>query len=144
MSELGFTGTRQGMTASQGAVVLDYVYNNRPSRVHHGDCKGADADFHNIVRRCDHEIVIVTHPGMNSRGQSPSRAYCEADVERPVRPYLMRDGIIVAECDLLIATPFGYSEQRRSGTWATIRMAKRLGRRFLIVYPDGSTQTLLG
>ena len=38
----------------------------------------------------------------------------------------------------LIAAPGGFVEERRSGTWATIRYARQAGRRIWVVKPDGS------
>jgi Pyruvate/2-oxoacid:ferredoxin oxidoreductase gamma subunit len=141
---VGFTGTRKGMTDEQKAAVANLLSLLHPTEVHHGDCKGADADFNNLVRKkwLSGQFLarIVAHPGMNSKGLSPSRAYCDVDVECMTFPYLSRDMDIVLVCDELIATPAEFKEQRRGGTWATIRMARRSGKPIRIVYPDGNVK----
>lgn len=137
-SKLGFTGSRTGMTLDQAIVVEDLVVGFGPKWVYHGDCKGSDATFHHIVRLAAPKAGIVAHPGMDSRGNSPTRAFCEADQVMSVLPYLERDRIIVEQSDMVIATPNGHKEIRRSGTWATIRMARRARKPLRIVYPDGT------
>ena len=42
---LGFTGTRNGMTAQQKNTVTEIVKMKNPIFVVHGDCEGADTDF---------------------------------------------------------------------------------------------------
>jgi hypothetical protein len=39
---------------------------------------------------------------------------------------------------LLVAAPSGTTELRRSGEWATIRYARKLGRAIWLVFPDGT------
>lgn len=43
---------------------------------------------------------------------------------------------IVRMCTHLIAAPRTLEEERRSGTWATIRYAKRCGRPVMILAPE--------
>jgi hypothetical protein len=38
---------------------------------------------------------------------------------------------------VVIACPFERTEQQRSGTWATVRMARKAGKPLVIVYPQG-------
>lgn len=138
MRTLGFTGTRHGMKVAQEKALRRLVFDYAPDWVGHGDCTGADAEFHGIVRDMAPGAWIVGHPGMDSRGNSPSRAFCEVDSVSPVLPYLARDKIIAEEYDVLFATPDGFVERRRSGTWATVRMARRITKPIRIVYPDGT------
>ena len=44
--------------------------------------------------------------------------------------------------DILIATPKEKEEQLRSGTWATIRYAKKTKKIVFLVYPDGKYEYL--
>lgn len=53
-------------------------------------------------------------------------------------PYLERNAAIVQSTLELIATPGETVEQVRSGTWATIRQARRRRRPTTIVWPDGT------
>jgi hypothetical protein len=137
---VGFTGTRQGMTPAQKRVVKDLLGELSPVRVVHGDCVGADADFHAIATELG--IPIYLRPGHNVRGESPTRAYCEgADYAYLSRNYLQRDEDIVKDADkgdgVLIACPSGMNEVLRSGTWATIRRARKRHVPQYIVGPDG-------
>jgi outer membrane protein insertion porin family len=49
---------------------------------------------------------------------------------------LDRNRAIVDSCDVLIACPKGPEEQR-SGTWATVRYARKQKKRIVIIWPDG-------
>jgi predicted Rossmann fold nucleotide-binding protein DprA/Smf involved in DNA uptake len=51
-------------------------------------------------------------------------------------PYLERNHAIVNESDFLIAAPDG-PETLRSGTWATVRYARKVGKRVLVIMPNG-------
>jgi hypothetical protein len=57
-----------------------------------------------------------------------------------IMPPLERNKLIVARCDLLLATPETQQEVLRSGTWATIRAARRNSKSHTIVFPDGALQ----
>ena len=56
----------------------------------------------------------------------------------PELPPLVRNHKIVGAVHLLIATPKTDKEELRSGTWATIRYAKKVRLSTCIVYPDGT------
>lgn len=55
----------------------------------------------------------------------------------PAKDYLARNHDIVDAAGLLIAAPSGPAEKRRSGTWATVRHARKQGTRIWIVLPSG-------
>lgn len=63
-----------------------------------------------------------------------------SDEKREPLPYLARNCVIVDEADILLACPKGPEEQR-SGTWATVRYARKQNKRIVIVYPDGTITT---
>lgn len=109
------------------------------TELHHGCCEGADASMHEITRVLKPDVRIVGHPGTDQHGESPSRAYRlrDLDEEWAPEPYLDRDRVIVRVCDLLVACPHG-PEARRSGTWSTIRYARKAGKPILIIWPDGT------
>lgn len=98
---------------------------------HHGDCTGADEQAHMIARICGYFIVV--HPPTDPK----KRAWCTGDFAMTPAPYLERNAAIVRSTLELIATPGETVEQVRSGTWATIRQARRLRRPTTIVWPDG-------
>lgn len=135
---VGFTGTRNGMSSRQRDTVSALLRRLEPRRGglylvgHHGDCAGADAEFHDMLRTMSHTFVIG-HPPHDPR----LRAHCQFDEERPPKGYLTRNRDIVDEADVMIATPYEAVRQARGGTWYTIDYAVELGRPLAIVLPDG-------
>lgn len=112
------------------------------TEAHHGMCVGADAQFHALLRRLDanRQIKIIGHPASNF--VSHKRAELECDEVREAKPSLTRNHDIVDECNLLIATPKTQHELLRSGTWSTIRYAKKVNRDYVIVAPSGALDCL--
>lgn len=102
---------------------------------HHGDCEGADEEFHGVMESLANPYVIV-HPPADDK----HRAWCVGDETRKPLPYAQRNAAIVAESDLMIAAPAEHEEQRRGGTWMTVRIARRQKKPLVIVYPDGTTR----
>lgn len=126
---IGFTGTQKGMTVKQLEdlkVILSEL--NLTDTIHHGDCIGADAELHKL---CSNMIVpVILHPPTD-----PSkRAFCSGICLLP-KPYLTRNKDIVNSSDYLIAAPNTAKETLRSGTWSTIRYARKLGKRVVILQP---------
>ena len=130
---LGFTGTGKlpGMKPRQLKAVRQLLYN--VDALHLGDCVNADAQAH--LEAIHLGIETIGHPPTN-----PSRrAFCTYDEEREPREYLLRNRDIVAEgVDGIIAAPSGWVEERRSGTWSTVRYAREAKRHIWIVRPDGT------
>ena len=137
MSVVGFTGTQNGMTDVQKAHVRGWLYSLRATEFHHGDCIRADAEAHAIATRMG--INIVAHPGFDSKGGSPKRAGCQAWSTLPAKSYRVRNADIVRASNFLIAAPRSL-EVKRSGTWMTIRMARKAGVPLVIIYPNGEEQ----
>ena len=132
---VSFTGSQEGMTQRQKLLVKYYLSNLKPSEFHHGDCVGADAEAHDIAHSLD--IPIHIHPPTNP----DKRAWKENEaVKYPQKPYLKRNEDMARICDVLIATPPTCQEIIRSGTWATIRYARKFGKELLIVLPNGQEQ----
>jgi len=157
--DIGFTGTRQGCTAAQlrtlGAIFQRMAaggspdgsvepFNHRTIRGHHGDCEGADAEFHTLVLAFGGDVVL--HPPL----VRDLRAECRHAVEeRPPKKFLARDHDIADESVWVIACPKEMEEpkqKRGGGTWATVRYsAGELGkkppggaRKVIVILPDGS------
>lgn len=103
---VGFTGTREGMSARQRQQFAWLMLRIRCDTFHHGGAEGADTQAADFVLR-NPGIGIVTHPA----GGDP----------------LARNREIVAAADILIAAPRTDREELRSGTWATIRYARKKG-----------------
>lgn len=143
---IGFTGSRDGITTRQEEELevllrahwmLFAPSPRRPSPVlHHGDCVGADETAHTVGRRLDFWVVI--HPPK----VDTYRAFCEGDEYRPNRDYMVRNHAIVAESEVLIACPSTATEELRSGTWATVRRARKVGKRVFLILPSGTINFL--
>jgi len=56
----------------------------------------------------------------------------------PPRGYLDRNTDIVKHSHILIGCPSTLNEVLRSGTWATIRRARRIKTPCILIFPDGS------
>lgn len=130
---LGITGTHKGMTPKQKCTVHAIVGFLLPDEAHHGDCIGADAEFHDIIRELT-KAVIVVHPPINPT----RRAWKQGDFVLKPKPYMVRDDDVIAESHLMLATPHGFNEIVRSGTWATIRHTRKAFKPLIIIWPDGS------
>lgn len=134
---VGFTGTREGMTPEQRIALRYLLLEHLPKEVHHGDCLGADSEFHNaaIALCCP---VIVIHPPSNNQ----LRAFCGGDAVREPKPYLDRNRDIVDETDVLIAAPKEMeppASLKGHGTWSTYFYAKdKAKKRTYLVLPDGT------
>lgn len=133
MVKAGFTGTRKGMTKFQ-IQCLEYLLRDlRIEELHHGDCVGADEEADVAARGSG--VPRVIHPPQEQSQQ----AYCqttEGKIQvRNRKPYLERNHDIVDETDILIAAPGSTNEALRSGTWATVRYARKQGKRIIILYP---------
>jgi hypothetical protein len=134
LNHVGFTGTQDGLTRDQRRTLRRQIRWNTLTETmfHHGDCIGADAEFHKILRK-DNRTVII-HPPEDPK----KRAFCRGfyEIRKPL-PYKVRNWNIVAGTDYLIACPKGFEEEIRSGTWMTVRIARRMQHRILFIWPDG-------
>lgn len=129
---IGFTGTRAGMNQKQKDLVKVFLKMHKPSAVAHGDCVGADEDFDDICTRLG--TVRYCFPC----NLSEHRAFTDAEPFQVPKPPLERNHDIVDHSDELFACPKETHEVLRSGTWATIRYARKVGKTVYIFYPDGS------
>lgn len=140
--DIGFSGTQKGMADKQAEEVWNILVATAlifPSKAsaHHGLCVGADFMFHTMCMSLG--IPIIGHPPVNKSKVAKFNmldfTYLWEDKE-----YLDRNTDIVNCSTSFIATPAEMEEQLRSGTWSTIRKAKKKGIRGVIVFPDGSTE----
>jgi len=134
MKVAGFTGTRKGCTPAQ----LENL--KRVLRLidvlHHGDCTGADAEAWWVAKTL-YGKYTVCHPPIKSK----TRAFTAPNDEmRPQYDYIVRDHHIVDESQFMIGVSNTMEEVIRSGTWTTIRYARKLKRPILILFPDGKTR----
>jgi hypothetical protein len=139
--KVGFTGTRKGMTKKQrlslqstleafikldGATIEEF---------HHGDCIGADAEADAIAYEYANNMII--HPPIDSK----HRAFCNSNDTSGIytilepKDYLDRNKDIIDAVDVLIFAPETKEEQLRSGTWYTVRYAKKKGKQIIGLEP---------
>lgn len=128
---VGFTGTREGMTDLQKALLVNRLAGLCPDQFLHGDCIGADEEAHQLVRLHHPNCAIILHPP----SYPEYRAYCEADIEMPPQGFLARNRAIAMRCDELVAAPKQTVQELRSGTWATIRYARKAGKPVHLLMP---------
>jgi len=136
--KIGFTGTRNGLTEKQNAglfIMLQKLKEEKIESISHGGCKGADTSFHLMISP-QYVNKIFIHPGDILQFDFWNNLDGSFKVFEP-RPYLERNKTIVNDSDLMFVCPDGYKEKIRSGTWSTYRYAKKLGKKIIIIYPDG-------
>ena len=136
MIKIGMSGTRNGISKEALTELRKFLSTNEISEAHHGDCIGADHDFHNEAKL--YEIQIIIHP----HNIDYMRSFCKGGTVRPAKPYLTRNRNIVDETDILLAFPPTKQEIIRSGTWSTIRYAKRKNKKIFIIFPDGEVKKI--
>ena len=121
---IGFTGTRKGMTRDQRDVLMGLMRARRGlvTAFHHGGAAGADREAATLAST--YGWPVVPHLPAGHRSED----------------YLARNREIVDASDELIATPGDMGEELRSGTWATIRYARRRRKMVTVVWPDGTLQ----
>lgn len=128
--KIGFTGTREGMSQHQKEQFVLKLMELGITEFHHGDCEGADAEAHDIVREFFPDVHIEVYPPKSTYRQ----AFKQGDKHHPPESYLTRDYKIVDATDCLIGAPKSDKEIIRSGTWTTIRYGRKTGK---VVYVLG-------
>lgn len=133
---IGFTGTRQGMTSPQRAKLTSILQNYsiataKHNWFHHGDCIGADAQAHEIALNIGY-LIHICPSDLLTRAHCKHSTVCEAP-----QAAILRNHHIVDASHILIACPKSPTECLRSGTWATVRYARRASHQYLIINPDG-------
>lgn len=136
--KIGFTGPRKGMTIPQKYRLADILNNMGQDGVsidefHHGDCRGSDEEAFEIAEHLG--WATIAHPSTLKRWN----AYTKSDLIMPPQPPLYRNKIIVETVNLLVATPCT-PEILRSGTWSTVRYARKQERSIWIIHRDGTEE----
>jgi hypothetical protein len=139
---IGVTGQREQLTATQIQLLWKTLtrINLRAENagelvtLHHGDCSGADNTANTLatVLRWKRE----SHPATGL--PEKYSAQCDVDIRHDPKPPLDRNQDIVAAAEELIALPLkSETEATRSGTWATVRRARKKRIVITLIYPDG-------
>jgi len=123
---VGFTGSRHPRPPETLDRLRALLVEWGVTEGHHGDCVGFDEQAHDVCVELG--IRTVAHPAVNSS----LRAFKSANVVLPPKDYLDRNKDIVRASERLIAAPEG-PEQTRSGTWSTVRFARSIGVRGIVL-----------
>lgn len=134
----GFTGTQKGMTLQQkfGLVGVLCDLDMRSGTLiefHHGDCIGADAQMHDLVRALYPSAIIHIHPST----MKEKRAFKTGDIVYAEKPPLVRNHDIADSTRVMLGAPKEFAMTTRSGTWATIRYAHACMKPLRIIDPNG-------
>jgi len=134
-TEWGFSGTRAGMSHTQYEIIRVCLSIGKPAIVRHGGAHGSDTEFHALWR----EECPLRFADIWPADQARVKLFDGQDhvAMNSVRPPLTRNEEIVKRSTFLIAAPHSQKEELRSGTWTTVRMARRIHVPVLIVWPNG-------
>jgi hypothetical protein len=135
---LGFTGSRQGPTDQQKGLLELWLAFHPVTALYHGAAIGADEYV--AERLSVYEGPMIYAFPCNIDDQISRKAIAVSDSVAESKPPLKRNRDIVDGCDLLMAMPGSMTEELRSGTWATIRYARKVRRSLIIIWPDGTTR----
>lgn len=138
--KVGVTGTHHGSTPEQRARLASLLRHPTVTEVHHGDCIDVDAFAHDVAFEAGK--LIVVHPPTDSKLRAFKGFGVTPKFEGQITwwaalPYLDRNLDIVSATIKLYAAPIGPERMRGSGTWATIRYARKYRRPITFVWPDG-------
>lgn len=139
--KVGFTGTSKGASPQQLAELeekLKKILEEHPDHVvelHHGACIGADEQAAIIAKRLG--FRVIAHPGTpkDPKNMMYRSDWNENDVVLPEKPFIERDHDIVDETERLLATPLTRAEMTRSGTWTTVRYARKQNHPIDLILP---------
>jgi len=126
-----FTGTRNGMSALQLRFLEAILRSGLIDKLMHGMCKGGDEQADAIAKRFG--IYRIGYPADDSVSEH-WRMDLDCDEIMDPAPPLARNRVMAARCGFLIAAPKQQKEiMRGSGTWATIRYARKQDKPILLL-----------
>lgn len=126
MYTLGMTGTRAGVSSDILEFVRQFVELNKFEHAIHGGAVGADTQFDLLMKELHVPITVIR----------PQKCIS--------REYLRRNREIVDASTVMIALTNIFdsdAEPLRSGTFATIRYARKKNKPLVIVYRNGKFKT---
>lgn len=134
---VGITGSRLELPPAQReALWLTLMFLHEPGiELAQGDCENADAVAHWMAT----ELGYITHvlPPTDPR----YRAFLVGHHNYEPAAYMVRNNRIARMCTRLVAVPAApEAASPRSGTWATVRMVRRLGKPIHLVWPSGRVE----
>jgi len=129
---VAFTGTQFGMTLYQQLSLAQLMRSlERPWQCNHGGAAGADTEAHEIAYNAGCRDLHVWLPLGKTWPPMPSTTIHHTGLSA-----LGRNHLTIYGADLLIATPRQAREIRRSGTWATVRYARKAGIETRVLVPQ--------
>lgn len=133
--KIGFTGSHHGMTDIQKdnfREIFSWFWRTYLDELefHQGQCIGADEEALEIVKSLG-GVWTVSHPPISTFRQHK----LSCDEVREPKGFIDRNHDIVDEVDVLLAAPRSRKEELRSGTWATVRYARKVIRPLEMVWP---------
>lgn len=139
MTAVGFTGTRGDLPFVQFDALIDVLAeldtDDTVETFHFGVCVGSDIAAAQVARNMGWRVH--GWPPINQKFRAPLD---RRGVNHAPMGYAQRNLMIVQHADTMLACPAGPEEAwPRSGTWQTVRIARRLAVPTLIIWPDGST-----
>lgn len=144
---IGITGSRDGFTEAQKEAFLNQLSQYDVVEVHHGDCVGVDEGIHKTLLEEKKETPKIIRIQIHPPSDGKERAFCQKKYETKdvlihsfaTEEYLKRNQSIVKASQELWAFPSG-PEKQRSGTWATIRFARKNGKPVKLFWRDGRVE----
>lgn len=133
-----FTGTQIGMTDFQKNQVIEFLKNWEYNEFIHGNCIGADADFHELVRKYIKNSNIITLSVYKGKC-----ANCKSDFNLIRNDYLARNREMVKSADYIIGCPKTNYPTKRGGTFYTLRYAQKENLNGLIFWATEKEQSIL-
>jgi len=132
MLKIGFMGTRHGMSKDQKLELGKLARGKDFKEFHHGMCEGSDEQAHQIIEDNAPKVKIIGHPPKAMK----TAVSVSCDKIMDVDTFAKRNKNIVDATDYLVATPDA-KERAGSGTWKTIRYARKQGKRIYVIHKNG-------
>ena len=132
VKKVTFTGTRNGMNITQLETVEQFLKWANPQALLHGGCKGADEQVHILALQLG--VPVIVYPSNDKDWQG---CFEGAKLVKEPAPPLERNRAMLKRSRLLIAAPAELVEQKRGGTWYTMRYAQKLEMGIDVAWADG-------
>lgn len=139
---IGVTASREGVSETQRRALTTFLLRARAAgadRFHHGCCVGGDEIAAVIAHNLGYRVV--GHPPVKTQWRSMLACGVSNELRDPL-DYLARDVQIVEEVDALIGLP--NRPECGSGTWFTVRQARRANKPRLVLLPGGQVVDRVG
>lgn len=140
ITDLGITGTRQGMNKLQQKAFLSVVaklLERYPmlNTFHQGDCVGVDTQSAKLVKEL-YDFTVVAHPPVSKKLVGDFKS----DQVREDKTYFARNRDIVDESSIMIAITLENEDPspKLSGTWYTLNYSIKNKKETYHIKPDGS------